>query len=34
MCASADFTVEFEPSATALEKEGAGYGGFAEKMIM
>ena len=22
---SADFTVEFEPSATALEKEGAGY---------
>lgn len=23
--ASADFTVEFEPSATALEKEGAGY---------
>ena len=22
---SADFTVEFEPSATALEKEGKGY---------
>ena len=22
---TADFTVEFEPSATALEKEGAGY---------